>query len=160
MENVPALLVRGMDVVLGSLAEIGFDCEWHCVPAATVGAPHLRNRIFIFANSHREGLQGSEGTGSAGEEGQPAGHTPERGHSGTRRAVRTSTVRPMGGVVDGVSFGLDGHWKREPADSPRLTVGEINRTKKLRCLGNAVVPQVAELVGKWVLTRIEKIESI
>jgi hypothetical protein len=39
LENVAALLTRGLDRVLGTLAEIGFDAEWHCIPAAAVGAP-------------------------------------------------------------------------------------------------------------------------
>jgi DNA (cytosine-5)-methyltransferase 1 len=44
LENVTALLTRWMDIVLGNLAEIGYDCEWHCIPAAAVGAPHRRDR--------------------------------------------------------------------------------------------------------------------
>ena len=39
LENVSALLVRGLDAVLGSLAAMGYDAEWGCVPAAFVGAP-------------------------------------------------------------------------------------------------------------------------
>jgi DNA (cytosine-5)-methyltransferase 1 len=49
VENVPGLLVRGMGTVLGDLAEIGYDAEWDCIPAAAVGAPHLRARIWILA---------------------------------------------------------------------------------------------------------------
>jgi DNA (cytosine-5)-methyltransferase 1 len=49
MENVPGLLSRGMGEVLGDLAASGYDAEWDCVPAAAVGAPHLRARIWILA---------------------------------------------------------------------------------------------------------------
>ncbi len=49
VENVSALLSRGMDVVLGSLASLGYDAEWHCIPATAVGAPHRRDRIWIVA---------------------------------------------------------------------------------------------------------------
>jgi hypothetical protein len=42
VENVPALLARGMERVLGDLAAIGYDAEWDCIPAAAVGAPHRR----------------------------------------------------------------------------------------------------------------------
>ena len=56
LENVAALLTRGMDDVLGTLASIGFDAEWHCVPAAAVGAPHIRDRVFIIG--HRTGILG------------------------------------------------------------------------------------------------------
>jgi len=48
LENVAALLTRGLDRVLGTLAEIGYDAEWHCIPAASVGAPHIRDRVFII----------------------------------------------------------------------------------------------------------------
>ena len=49
VENVSALLTRGLDRVLGSLAEIGYDAEWDCIPASYVGAPHRRDRIWIVA---------------------------------------------------------------------------------------------------------------
>lgn len=48
-ENVSALTVRGLDAVLGSLAEIGYDAEWTCIRASDVGAPHRRERIWIVA---------------------------------------------------------------------------------------------------------------
>ena len=49
IENVSALRSRGLDQVLRSLAEIGYDAEWHCITAASVGAPHRRDRIWIVA---------------------------------------------------------------------------------------------------------------
>jgi len=54
LENVSALLTRGVDSVLGSLASLGFDAEWHCFPAAAFGAPHIRDRAFILAHASRE----------------------------------------------------------------------------------------------------------
>ena len=54
LENVAALLTRGLDRVLGTLAEIGYDAEWHCIPAAAVGAPHIRDRVFVFAYASSE----------------------------------------------------------------------------------------------------------
>jgi len=58
IENVSALRSRGLDQVLGSLAEIGYDAVWHCIPAAAVGAPHQRDRIWIVAHPNRKGLEG------------------------------------------------------------------------------------------------------
>ncbi len=49
IENVSALRSRGLDAVLRSLFEIGYDAEWHCIPASAVGAPHRRDRIWIIA---------------------------------------------------------------------------------------------------------------
>lgn len=49
VENVPALKSRGLDRVLANLSACGYDAEWDCVSAAAVGAPHLRERLFIIA---------------------------------------------------------------------------------------------------------------
>jgi len=48
-ENVAALTQRGLDVVLADLASVGYDAEWYCVSASSVGAPHRRDRIIIIA---------------------------------------------------------------------------------------------------------------
>jgi DNA (cytosine-5)-methyltransferase 1 len=49
LENVSALLSRGLDKVLGDMAEIGYDAEWHCIPASHLGAPHRRDRWWCVA---------------------------------------------------------------------------------------------------------------
>lgn len=49
LENVPAITGRGLDRVLGSLADLGFDAEWCVLSAADVGAPHLRKRWWCLA---------------------------------------------------------------------------------------------------------------
>src|SRR5690606_699521 len=54
LENVAALLDRGLGSVLGALAQIGYDSEWHCIPASAIGAPHRRDRIWIIAHPGSE----------------------------------------------------------------------------------------------------------
>ncbi len=49
VENVAALLGRGMGDVLGELSTLGYDAIWDCLPGAAVGAPHRRDRIFVVA---------------------------------------------------------------------------------------------------------------
>lgn len=49
VENVAALRQRGMGIVLGDLAESGYDTEWDCVPASAVGAPMRRERVYMVA---------------------------------------------------------------------------------------------------------------
>ena len=49
LENVAAITSNGMDAVLGTLAEAGFDAEWACIPAADVGACHRRDRWWCVA---------------------------------------------------------------------------------------------------------------
>ena len=57
---------------------------------------------------------------------------------------RTETVvGKMGDMVDGISRGLLRHFDREPEHIPRVTKGEKDRAKKLKALGNSIVPQVA-----------------
>jgi DNA (cytosine-5)-methyltransferase 1 len=73
VENVAALLGRGMGRVLGDLAEIGYDAEWDCIRAGSIGFEHLRERLFLVAHPNnqkqpvlplngkeREGLQVSD----------------------------------------------------------------------------------------------------
>jgi DNA (cytosine-5)-methyltransferase 1 len=50
VENVAALLGRGIGRVLGDLSSLGYDAEWHVISAASVGAPHVRERVWIVAN--------------------------------------------------------------------------------------------------------------
>ena len=49
VENVAALLGRGIERVLGDLAALGYDAEWDCIPASAVGAPHRRDRVWLVA---------------------------------------------------------------------------------------------------------------
>lgn len=69
------------------------------------------------------------------------------GHTSTvceQPKERTKTVeQQMGNLADGISTGLLRHFDREPKHIPRLTSGEKDRVKKLKALGNSIVPQVA-----------------
>ncbi len=61
VENVPNLTNLGINEVLGSLASLRYDAEWDCIPAASLGAPHLRFRIFIVAyNANTDGFTGPD----------------------------------------------------------------------------------------------------
>lgn len=54
LENVPGLISGGgLEHVLVSLAEMGFDAEWGCLTAEAVGASHRRERVFIVADARR-----------------------------------------------------------------------------------------------------------
>jgi DNA (cytosine-5)-methyltransferase 1 len=55
LENVAALLHRGMGTVLGALAQSGYDAQWDCIQACDAGEPHRRSRVFITA--HANGLR-------------------------------------------------------------------------------------------------------
>ena len=48
VENVAGIRRRGLDRVLGDLAEMGYYAVWGSVRASDVGAPHRRERVFIL----------------------------------------------------------------------------------------------------------------
>jgi len=59
LENVRGHVSLGLNVVLGEMASIGYDAEWQIVSAASVGAPHRRDRVIIVAYPNGKGSQGS-----------------------------------------------------------------------------------------------------
>jgi DNA (cytosine-5)-methyltransferase 1 len=69
-ENVSVLRSRGLDQVLRSLDEIGYDAEWHCIPASHCGASHSRDRIWILAYRRSERGERLEPLGSLSQGGQ------------------------------------------------------------------------------------------
>lgn len=99
IENVSALRSRGLDAVLGGLTSIGYDAEWHCVPAAAVGAPHRRDRIWILAYP-QPGRRG--GRGSDGQRPNPA--LP----CGSGRGSAVAYPDPGGRRIEGHEFGAIG----------------------------------------------------
>ena len=59
VENSPKLTSRGLGTVLGDLAAMGFDARWGVISAADVGAPHLRERIWIVGHANVHGIPAS-----------------------------------------------------------------------------------------------------
>lgn len=215
MENVAALLARGLGRVLGELAACGYDAEWDCIPASAVGAPHQRDRLFIVAHAvghklrpqqgRRRGTRGTARASSsrdarsagdaadadgdrceglsqrdqrtAGGEQAPRRRDADRcavdgkvsyADSAGRKEQHAPTVakesrfdprraHPQRGewggeppsavrrVDDGISAGVDRPRRRRP----------VNDRRRLHALGNAVVPQVAEVVGRRVAKILE-----
>jgi len=189
VENVSALLARGMGRVLGELAESGYDAEWQCLPAAAFGAPHIRDRVFIVAYCQAFGCGsrrtwGSDSSGTRKPE-QPLqdvadSECPERwphtaSCNGLARQYGVSQREESSGrpgsscedVADAYAerwdggswlFGerwrgefKDGSWWAVEPDVGRVAHGIPNRVDRLRGLGNAVVPQIAEWIGRRIL---------
>jgi DNA (cytosine-5)-methyltransferase 1 len=161
LENVAALLRRGVDTVLGSLASVGYDAQWHCVPAAYVGALHRRDRIWIVAHPSGQRRQ-QESRSSLGDEGQNEGRAEKGnnlvecdGQSGgkgdvadaeRKRGRLWNTKRENAKNAGEPSPSADaGRWAVEP-NVGRVAHGIPKRVDRLRGLGNAVVPQVVEFI--------------
>ena len=170
VENVAALLARGMGTVLGDLSTLGYDAEWHVIPASAVGAPHRRERVWIVAHAHGRQVHrlradaGDGGTIPAegqqrqfrgGDGGEDVAHADEQGLEGRDRPSDVELhggpgqVRPTGaGRVQG--WDGNGWWSVEP-DVGRVAHGVPARVDRLRCLGNAVVPQIVEVIGRAIV---------
>lgn len=126
LENVAALLTRGLDRVLGTLASIGFDAEWHCLPAGVFGSHFRRDRMFVIAS-------------------RPFASCVRLQRIGTQEN-RTWSQQQFARLVE--------HELRvcvPCGKGKRVSDGVPRRVDRLRVLGNAVVPQVAEWIGKQVV---------
>lgn len=137
-ENVPGIINMALDEVLSDLESQDYTCQTFIVPAAGVEAPHQRARICIVAHSNQQRLQrwqrGSlqECTGerAAGPSNTFFPNTESAECSRRRREARGR--RPKSG--------WDSWWPVEP-NVGRVANGVPARVDRLKCLGNAVVPQ-------------------
>ena len=158
MENVGALTRRGLDAVLGSLAEIGYYAEWADIRASDVGAPHRRERIWIVAYPHPMHEPGSP------KPREQINRTAQSPRSSSNRLEPRQNVadsenpygRRAGGADDtgrrhqeAGRCGFCGtripDWSVEP-DVGRVAHGVPARVDRLKCLGNAIVSQIAYLI--------------
>lgn len=130
VENVAALLGRGMGRVLGDMAALGFDAEWHCIPAGYIGAPHERDRLWITAHAAQE----------------PGIYEPDVGEAAQRLRNDLDTWRAS-------------PWDEAHARVCRMEDGVPDRVDRTEQLGNAVVPQIPELIGRAILASLEQREQ-
>jgi DNA (cytosine-5)-methyltransferase 1 len=210
VENVAALVVRGLDRVLGDLAACGYDAEWRIISAADMGAPHRRERIWIVAypdeqrteysehdsgtprqaerhlsggcgahvaDADWQGLEGRIGLGVreyAGERAigqggasanvadandqrrlQPQGCLGDLGRwigDGSGRQPKSefrgvAFRNPQGLDAAGLNAWADGEWP----GVPRVAKGVPDRVNRLRALGNSLIPQIPELIGRAIM---------
>lgn len=128
IENVAELLARGMERVLRSLAALGFDAEWRVLRGCDVGLPFIGERVWIVATPECEGWKRRfKYLRSLGVEATPPA---ERRHAALRerRALDEHFVSLR--ATDGLSVTME--------------------RRRLHGLGNAVVPQIPELIGRSI----------
>jgi len=200
IENVSALRGRGLNVVLSDLASLGYDAEWYCLSASSVGAPHQRDRLFIiaylqesrnrrlsvFKRDKRSKDADVDGEGKVISDTESAGEmsiqqqgqrniivkngktvSDSIGNGIKKESDRWSYQVCMGdtnlqGLETGkqeadtkTSFERLGWWSVEP-ELGRMADGIPYRVDRIRCLGNSVVPQVAEVFAKAIKEQEEK----
>ncbi|MHB1097821.1 MAG: DNA cytosine methyltransferase [Gemmatimonadaceae bacterium] len=133
LENVAAHLSLGFGDVLGDLSDLGYDAEWSVVSACAVGASHMRERLFVLAYPAHVGRQGAV---HGARHGASGGASPF-GLSASGNGARQS--------------GAPARWQTRPPEFLRGSNGLPHRVHRVHALGNAVVPQVAEVVGRMIL---------
>ena len=182
-ENVTNLLngERGswFKRVLWDISSLGYDAEWHCIPASELGAHHHRDRVWIICYPRREVLLENARHGSRrADKGFVGGQDAQR--------KRTCNTSATGGSSQDVADTLYArlqrrlHWRqgeerqsqlghfrcggptlRQPRQSSwdfepdvgRVANGVPARSHRLKCLGNAVVPPIPELIGGAIMQR-------
>lgn len=130
VENVSALLGRGLDRVLRDLASIGYDAEWHCIPASYVGLRHIRDRVWVVAYPQRYSIQGRA-------------HFTETWGKKSRAEQLAGLVQPRAWPT--ISSARDcgtGH-------------GVPHGTHRNKAIGNAVVPHIPELIGRTIAEMLD-----
>jgi DNA (cytosine-5)-methyltransferase 1 len=120
VENSPALTIRGLGVVIGDLASMGFDAEWGVLSAREVGGVHLRERAWVHATNNRR----------------------ERREGRKQRPIYKFRGFPWGEDVRGIED------LRNRSDLPEPTIRRINHDvafgmDRLKAIGNGQVPRVA-----------------
>ncbi len=164
---------------LYDLAEVGYDAEWHCISASYVGAPHHRDRVWIIAYTKHNGQPAAkvgqsipEGNGSQQAGAKSASESKglssawisansdmqrckrgltrsdyvqqqilQLGRSIEERRNRfTLSESALCGADDGVSRWVDRTGRRK-----------LQRTERLKRLGNAVVPAIPEAIGRAIM---------
>lgn len=123
VENVPGLLSLGLGDVLSDLAALRYDAQWHCIPACAVGAPHIRDRVWIIA--------------------YPQDEQAEKGLEGLRSKKLYGELRRILGTIRFPRVDQPEVLRMDDGISPRLDGNEA--------CGNAVVPQIPEIIGKAIM---------
>lgn len=158
VENVAALLSRGLGDVLGDLTGLGFDAIWEDISAEDIGAPHPRSRIWIVAYSRSSGLEGLRLARRIEEKIALARGANDDSNASFVTRLHSMGKRGLCAVIDASSDRPAWASQQWPQTEPTLCgVGDgiPHRVDRTSALGNAVVPQIPELIGRAILeTRV------
>lgn len=179
LENVANILRLGGTDVVGSLAQIGYDCEWTIISARQFGAPHIRKRWFGVAypngigcrtssntereHQHRVHKQGNttQGIKQRCEWQSGIGEDSDAITDTNSQRVKEQPIwsESVGQVRQSECRGSQDartrqkYWQGFPTQPPvcRRNDGVPNRVDRIKALGNAVVPQCAEWIGQQII---------
>jgi DNA (cytosine-5)-methyltransferase 1 len=134
VENVSNLFRRGFGRILGCLADIGYDAEWQELQASDFGLPHGRKRLFLIAYPHEVGR----------------GRVLRR-FTGISLETKTRSQKTSN-PLDTPRADLEAFEQRicEPA-LLRSYDGVPNGLDRLESLGDAIVPQIPQYIGRCIV---------
>ena len=168
-ENVAGIINLGLDTVLADLEGKNYSVQTFVIPACALNAPHRRDRVWIVAhpNENGESRMDEQRLSAAAPNASRCAQDKKisaRGNTvinGSDNVAYPESSGLEGWQVRGVGdqtqpqFGagcwsVTSHWRSEP-DVGRVAHGVPRRVDRLRQLGNAVVPQIPEIIGKAIM---------
>jgi DNA (cytosine-5)-methyltransferase 1 len=172
VENVPGLLSLGVGTVLGDLAEIGYDAEWQVISAAAAGAPHIRDRFWLVGYPNGDGQPAIPLHDETSRLPGLVADTDSEQHEVRCASIRRETAKEFPADADRsrLEIVLNGQagqcaaaigaaaWSVEP-DVGRVAYGIPDRAHRIGALGNSVVPQIPEIIGRAIMTRALSLSS-
>ena len=172
VENSPMLTTRGLGIVLGDLAEMGFNAEWAVISAADTGAPHLRERIWVVGYADNDGQIAAEigrsivagsndsqarkiETGKFERPSKQHGKMADSESEGLERQRKNSRQQEISKFRDNGLPNFNREWPAEP-NVGRVANGVAARVDRLKAIGNGQVPRVAATAFE-LLNETEKV---
>ena len=144
-ENVAGLIEMALDEVLFSLEDQGYKTESFNIPAASIGADHIRERIWVLAHSSSE----SKSLGLFDRNGTEA----KKRHKNKEIGCENRNIVKMGTEID---WGIyEGKQFSEPK-MVRISNGVSSELDEIKGLGNAIVPQIAYELFMTIIQTHEK----
>ena len=161
-ENVAGHISMGLDDVLSDLEGQGYACRTFVIPACAVDAPHRRDRVWTVAHAPQLQRNGSaehrqQGCGQVPELGKRSGAEPladaqriRQPRSGQPLIASDCASEGEGETNNAFAVSKPGKWCPEP-NVGRVAHGVPRRVDRLKALGNAVVPQIPQMIGYAIL---------
>jgi len=144
-ENVTGIIRMALDTVLSNLEGEGYSCQTFVIPACGINARHKRDRVWIVAHSGSIAERRlSIGTQEEESGADVSGENVSDSNSARKLQPKRSFKKFRGWVGNG------SWWDVEP-NVGRVADGVPNRLDRLKCLGNAVVPQVVAEIGQAIM---------
>lgn len=122
-ENVTGFIGMGLDSCMSDLEGIGYRGRAFVIPACAVGASHQRDRVWVVANSN-----------SAHSKRDKRSQRGEQERTNDSQPFRWEAFNGIHRMDDGLPKRVDRHW-----------------AKRVHALGNAVVPQIPEIIGRAIM---------